>query len=56
MLHVFEAAVGTAKATLLGQVPLGETQSYSWAAGGGKVAVLKRSQQSGGNEIQIFGR
>jgi hypothetical protein len=56
VLHVFEAAVGSAKATLLGQVPLGETQSYSWAAGGGKVAVLKRSQQSGGNEIEIFGR
>jgi hypothetical protein len=56
VLHVFEAAVGTAKATLLGQVTLGETQSYSWAAGGSRVAVLKRSQKSGGNEIQIFGR
>ena len=48
--------MGSAKATLLGQVPLGETQSYSWAAGGSKVAVLKRSQQSGGNEIVIYSR
>jgi hypothetical protein len=56
VLHLFEAAVGTAKATRLGQIPLGETQAYSWAAAGKKVAVLKRTQASGGNEILIFSR
>jgi hypothetical protein len=56
VLHLFEAAVGSAKATRLGQVPLGETQAYSWAAGGNKLAVLKRTQASGGNEILIFAR
>jgi hypothetical protein len=56
VLHLYEAAVGSAKATLLGGVPLGETQSYAWAAGGNKLAVIKRTQASGGNEILIFSR
>jgi hypothetical protein len=56
LLHLFEVNTGAAKATLLGQVPLGETQAYSWAAGAGKVAVLKRTQASGGNEILIFAK
>jgi hypothetical protein len=56
VLHLFEAGVGTARATRLGQVPLGETQGYSWAAGGNKLAVLKRTQASGGNELVIFAR
>lgn len=56
VLHLYEAGVGTAKATLLGGVPLGETQSYAWTAGGNKLAVIKRTQASGGNEILIFSR
>jgi hypothetical protein len=56
VLHLFEAGVNDAKATLLGRVPLGETQSYAWAAGGNKLAVIKRTQASGGNEILIFSR
>jgi hypothetical protein len=56
ILHLYEAGVGSARATRLGQVPLGETQGYSWAAGGNKLAVLKRTQASGGNELVIFAR
>lgn len=56
LLHLFEAGVGNGKATLLGRVPLGETQRYAWAAGGNKLAVIRRTQQSGGNEILIFSR
>jgi hypothetical protein len=56
VLHLYEANAGTARATRLGRVPLGETQGYSWAAGGNKLAVLKRTQASGGNELLIFAR
>jgi hypothetical protein len=56
VLHLFEANVGAARATRLGQVPLGETQAYSWAAAGNKLAVLKRTQASGGNELTVFAR
>src|SRR5205085_6556606 len=44
VLHLFEVNVSTARATRLGQLPLGETQSYTWAAAGKKVAVLRRTQ------------
>ena len=57
VLHLFEAGLGSAKATLLGQIPLDDdTQSYSWAAGGNKVAVLKRARSSGRNAIVIYAR
>jgi hypothetical protein len=56
VLHLYEAAVGAARATRLGEIPLGETQAYVWAAGGNKLAVVKRTQASGGNEIAIFSR
>jgi hypothetical protein len=55
-LHLFEVGVGAAKATRFGQIALGETQAYSWAAAGTKVAVLKRTQASGGNELLVFSR
>ena len=56
-LHLFEAGLGPARATLLGHIPLDDdTQSYSWAAGGNKVAVLKRVRSSGRNGIVIFAR
>jgi hypothetical protein len=56
VLHIFEASLGAAKATLFGQIPLEETQSYTWAAAGNKVAVLKRARASGRNEIVIYAR
>ena len=56
LLHVFEVGLGSAKATQLGELPLEEAQSYAWAAGGNKLAVLKRARASGRNEIVIFGR
>jgi hypothetical protein len=56
VLHLYEVNVGAAKATRFGQIALGETQAYSWAAAGTKVAVLKRTQASGGNELLFFSR
>lgn len=57
VLHLFEAGLSSAKATLLGQVPLDDdSQSYRWAAGGNKLAVLKRTRASGRNEIVIYSR
>jgi len=56
VLDLYEANVGAASATRRGELPLGETQAYSWAAAGNKLAVLKRTQASGGNEILIFAR
>jgi hypothetical protein len=55
-LHLYEAVVGAAKANRIGEIPLGETQAYSWAAAGSKLAVVRRTQASGGNEIVIFAR
>jgi hypothetical protein len=56
VLHVYEANVGAASATRRGELPLGETQAYSWAAAGNKLAVFRETQASGGNEILIFAR
>ena len=57
VLHLFEAGLGSAKATLLGQVPLDDdSQSYRWAAGGNKLAILKRTRASGRNEIVVYAR
>jgi hypothetical protein len=56
VLHLFEAGLGSARATLLGEVPLEDADAYSWAAGGNKLAVLKRTGQSGRNQIVIFAR
>jgi hypothetical protein len=57
VLHLFEAGLGAAKATLLGQVALDDdTQTYSWAAGGNKLAIVKRARASGRNEIVIYAR
>jgi hypothetical protein len=53
-LQVFEVNVGGAKVKRAGRVPLGETQGYSWAAAGSRLAVLRRTQASGGNELVIF--
>jgi hypothetical protein len=55
-LHIFEVAIGSTQATLLGQIPLEESEVYAWAAGGKRIAVLRRARQSGRNEIAIFGR
>jgi hypothetical protein len=55
-LHIFEVALGSARATLVGQIPLEESETYAWAAGGKRVAVLRGARQSGRNEIAIFGR
>jgi hypothetical protein len=56
LLHLFEVGLGSAQATLLGQIPLEEAESYAWAAGGKKLAVLRRTRQNGRNEIVIFAR
>lgn len=55
-LHLFEVSLGSARATLLGQIPLEGAESCAWAAGGKKLAVLKRTRESGRNDIVIFGR
>lgn len=55
-LHLFVADLGSARATLLGEIPLGETQQYAWSAGGNKIAVLKKTLANGGVEISIFQR
>jgi hypothetical protein len=56
VLHLFEAGLGSSQATLLGEVPLEDADSYAWAAGGNKLAVLRRTGQSGRNQIAIFSR
>ena len=56
VLHLFEVKLGPAKASLIGQIPLEGAESYRWAAGGKKLAILRSTQQSGRNEIVIFGR
>jgi hypothetical protein len=56
VLHLFEVGLGSAQVTLLGEVPLEDADSYAWAAGGNKLAVLRRTGQSGRNQILIFAR
>jgi len=56
VLHLFEVGLGSAAATALGEVPLDDADNYAWAAAGNKLAVLKRTGQSGRNQIVIFAR
>lgn len=55
-LHLFEVKLGPAQASLLGQIPLEGAESYRWAAGGKRLAILRGAGQTGRNEIVIFGR
>jgi hypothetical protein len=56
-LHVFEVAVGTARATELGEIALPDGhQAWAWSAGGDRVAFLTKTMGSGGREIVVYGR
>jgi hypothetical protein len=55
LLHIFEVALAGARATLLGEIPLGDDKApFVWAAGGDKVAFMRKG--TGGGEIVVYGR
>ena len=56
-LHVFDVDPATARATAIGEIPLGEDRgAFAWVAGGDKVAFMRKTRGDGGNEIVIYGR
>jgi hypothetical protein len=55
-LHIFEVNAASARATLVGEIPLGDDQRpYAWSAGGDKVAFM-RTTHGGAPEILIYAR
>jgi len=56
-LHIFEVNAATARASELGEIPLGDDKvPFVWVAGGDKVAFMRKTMGGGANEIVIYGR
>jgi hypothetical protein len=47
---------GAAKVTALGEVPIDEGQDCVWAAGGNRIAVLRKTQANAGIAIDVYQR
>jgi hypothetical protein len=56
-LHIFEVNAATARASELGEIPLGDDKvPVVWVAGGDKVAFMRKTMGGGGSEIAIYAR
>jgi hypothetical protein len=53
-LRFFAVDLAGARASAAGELPLEETQDYAWSAGGGRVAVLKKTAPTGGPELAVY--
>lgn len=55
-LALFAVEPGPGKAVALGEIPLGEDVEFVWAAGGNRIAVLKKTQDNAGTAIEVYQR
>ena len=53
-LAFFSVDPGSGKASALGEVPLGEDDEFLWAAGGNRIAVLRKAE--GAATLQVYQR
>jgi hypothetical protein len=53
-LAFFAADAASGKVMALGEIPLGDETAYAWAAGGNRIAVLRKTQESAGTTLEVY--
>jgi hypothetical protein len=55
-LELFAVDAAGARVTALGEIPLAEAEACAWVAGGTRIAVLRKTQDSAGTTIDVYQR
>lgn len=55
-LAFFAVEPGSGKPSALGEIPLADGEEFVWAAGGNRIAVLKKTQENAGPALIVYQR